>query len=145
MTDLAAYTGLFFSALIAATILPAGSEIVLVTLLLSGEHSIPALVAVASVGNILGSVINYVLGRLSEKLVGKRWFPVKPDALARAQNWYSRYGRFSLLLSWVPIIGDPITVAAGVMREPFWSFLILVTIAKLGRYLVLTALTLGWM
>jgi len=140
-----AYASLFLSALIAATILPAQSEAVLVALLLSERYSILGLLTAASIGNVLGSLINYVLGRLSEKFIGKRWFPAKPDTLARAQNWYSRYGRFSLLLSWVPIIGDPITVAAGVLREPLWSFLILVTIAKIGRYLVLAALTLGWM
>jgi len=145
LTDLAAYGGLFLSALIAATIFPAGSEVVLVTLLLTEEYSILGLLTVASVGNVLGSAINYALGRWSEQFVGRRWFPVKTDALTHAQNWYRKYGRFSLLLSWVPIIGDPITVAAGLMREPLWSFLILVTIAKVGRYLVLTALTLGWM
>ena len=140
-----AYASLFLSALIAATILPAQSEAVLVALLLSERYSILGLLTAASIGNVLGSLINYVLGRLSEKFIGKRWFPAKPDTLARAQNWYSRYGRFSLLLSWVPIIGDPITVAAGVLREPLWSFLLLVTIAKVGRYLALAALTFGWM
>ena len=144
MTTLAAYAGLFFSALIAATILPAQSELVLVALLLSEKYSTLGLLTAASIGNILGSVINYALGRLSNRFIERKWFPAKPGALARARDWYSRYGRFSLLLSWVPIIGDPITVAAGVLREPLWSFLLLVTIAKVGRYLVLVALTLGW-
>jgi len=140
----AAYGGLFLSALIAATIFPAQSEIVLVSLLLSGSYSTAGLLVSASVGNVLGSVINYGLGRLSDRLIGTRWFPVKPDALDRARGWYARYGKYSLLLSWMPIIGDPITVAAGVMREPLWRFLLLVTIAKTGRYLVVAGLALGW-
>ena len=56
-----------------------------------------------------------------------------------------RYGRWTLLLSWVPIIGDPLTLVAGVMREPLWSFLLIVSLAKTGRYLMVMALTLGWM
>ncbi len=98
----------------------------------------------ATLGNILGSVINYWLGWFSGRFVGRRWFPVKPNTLERARNWYARYGRFSLLLSWMPIIGDPITVAAGIMREPLWRFLLLVTIAKAGRYLVVAAVALEW-
>jgi len=145
VTALTAYASLFLSALIAATILPAQSELVLVTLLLTEKFSTLGLLAAASAGSVLGSVINYGLGRLSDRFITKRWFPTKADTLARARKWYSRFGRYSLLLSWVPIIGDPITVAAGVLREPFWSFLLLVTIAKVGRYLVLAALTLEWM
>ncbi len=142
MNAFSAYITLFLSALIAATILPAQSETVLGVMLTSGTYSPVALIAVASVGNILGSVINYLLGRLAVGYQDKPWFPVKPSALERAQEWYSRYGRWSLLLSWVPIIGDPITVAAGVMREPFWRFLVLVSIAKVGRYVVLAGIIL---
>jgi membrane protein YqaA with SNARE-associated domain len=92
---------------------------------------------------VLGAVVNWVLGRWIERFRGKSWFPIKPQALERAQGWYQRYGKWSLLLSWAPLIGDPLTVVAGVMREPFPVFLLLVTIAKFGRYLVLTLLTLG--
>ncbi len=145
MIDVYAYGGLFLSALIAATILPAQSEIVLVTLLLSGEWSIWGLLVSASVGNVLGSVINYALGRSAEAFRDRRWFPANPRALRRARDWYGRFGRWSLLLSWVPIVGDPLTVAAGLLREPLWRFLLLVTIAKVGRYLVLAALTLSWL
>ncbi|MEL6751554.1 MAG: YqaA family protein, partial [Pseudomonadota bacterium] len=101
------------------------------------------LLAVASVGNVLGSVLNYVLGRLSDKIVGKRWSKRDDGKLARARAFYRKYGRWSLLLSWVPIIGDPITVVAGILREPLWSFLLLVTVAKVGRYLVLAGATLS--
>ncbi|WP_137045821.1 YqaA family protein [Pseudolabrys sp. FHR47] len=145
MTALTVYLGLFLTALIAATILPAQSEAVLAGLLLTGDYAVWALIAVASAGNVLGSVINWLLGRGIERFRDRRWFPVKGDALARAERWYHRYGRWSLLLSWAPFIGDPLTVVAGVLREPFPVFLLLVTIAKVGRYLVLAAATLSLM
>ncbi len=135
-----AYSGLFLSALVAATVLPAQSEAVLAALVLAGEQPIWALVLVASVGNVLGSVVNWLLGRGLVSFRDKPWFPASPAALARAEGRYKRHGRWSLLLSWVPIIGDPITVVAGVLRESIWVFLALVTVAKVGRYVVLVAL-----
>lgn len=135
-----AYSGLFLSALVAATVLPAQSEAVLAALVLAGEQPIWALVLVASVGNVLGSVVNWLLGRGLVTFRDKPWFPASPAALARAEGHYKRHGRWSLLLSWVPIIGDPITVVAGVLRESIWVFLALVTVAKVGRYVVLVAL-----
>jgi len=145
MATLAVYSGLFFTALIAATILPAQSEAVLAGLLLAGDYPVWALIAVASAGNVLGSAINWLLGRGIEHFRDRRWFPVKREALARAERWYHRYGRWSLLLSWAPVVGDPLTVAAGFLREPFWSFLILVTIAKTARYVLLALGALGVM
>lgn len=139
MSDLAAYTGLFTAAFLAATIFPAQSEAALAALLLAGDQPVITLIAVASVGNVLGAVVNWVLGRGVERFKERRWFPAKPETLARAQGWYQRYGKWSLLLSWAPFIGDPITVVAGVMREPLPVFLALVTVAKLGRYLVVAA------
>lgn len=109
-------------------------------LVLAGQQPTWALVAVATVGNVLGAVINWLLGRGIESFRSRRWFPVSPEALLRAKDRYRRHGRWALLLSWVPIIGDPITVVAGVLRESFWVFLALVTAAKLGRYLVLVSL-----
>ena len=97
----------------------------------------------ASLGNVLGSVVNWLLGRGIARFRDRRWFPVGPRALERAEAWYGRYGKWSLLLSWVPIIGDPLTVVAGALREPFPVFLALVTLAKVGRYLALTAAVLG--
>lgn len=137
------YAGLFAVALGAASILPMQSEPVLVALLLLGDQPVWALVAVASLGNTLGSCINWLLGRAVERFRDRRWFPVPPEKLARAEGWYARWGRWSLLMSWAPIIGDPLTVMAGVLREPFWTFLLLVAIAKTGRYIVLTLVTLG--
>jgi membrane protein YqaA with SNARE-associated domain len=145
MTALAVLAGLFLTALVAATILPMQSEAALVGLILTGSYPVWVLIAVASVGNVLGSVINWGLGRGIERFRDRKWFPVKQASLERAQTWYRRYGKWSLLLSWAPIIGDPLTVVAGVLREPFPVFLLLVTIAKVGRYLLLAAVTLGLM
>lgn len=143
MIDLAALAGLFLAALMAATILPLQSEAALVALLVAGAHPAWLLVAVAGLGNVLGSVVNWLLGRGIERFRDRPWFPVKPAALDRAQGWYRRYGKWSLLLSWAPVVGDPLTVVAGLAREPLPVFLVLVTIAKLGRYVVLAALTLS--
>lgn len=138
-----AYPGLFAAAFGAATLLPMQSEAVLVGLLILGEHPVPTLLAVATTGNVLGSVVNWLFGRGIERWRHKRWFPVSGEKLQRAQNRYHRWGRWSLLLSWMPVIGDPLTVVAGLMREPLWSFVLLVFIAKAGRYLALTTVTLG--
>ncbi len=137
MNGFAALGGLFFAAFLAATFFPAQSEIVFAALYRVGDHAPWLLVLVASVGNVLGSLVNYGLGRFIEHFRTKNWFPVKQNTLARAQEWYRRYGRWSLLLSWVPLIGDPLTLAAGVMREKLWIFTALVTLAKTGRYLAL--------
>ncbi|QJQ19048.1 DedA family protein [Pseudomonas sp. SK] len=145
MFALSSYLGLFLAAFAAATLLPMQSEAALVAMLLSGHYLPVALVAVATAGNVLGSVANWVLGRGIEHFRHKRWFPVSEAKLEKAQVMYRRYGYWSLLLSWVPLIGDPITLVAGVMREPFWRFLLLVILAKGGRYLVLTLVVLGSM
>lgn len=138
------YIGLFLSALVAATILPMQSEAVLAGLLLGGQHPVVGLLLVATVGNVLGSVINWWLGGALLRFHGRRWFPASEAQLARAQTWYSRYGRWSLLGSWLPVVGDPLTVVAGVMREPLVPFLVLVTLAKGLRYIALAALVLSW-
>jgi membrane protein YqaA with SNARE-associated domain len=142
--DIAVYGGLFFAAFGAATLLPMQSEALLAGLLIAGGHSALLLIAVACLGNILGSLVNWAFGRSIERFGGRRWFPASPAQLDRAARWYQRYGRYSLLLSWVPIIGDPITLIAGVLREPFLPFLILVSVAKIGRYLVVAAVALNW-
>lgn len=138
--DLAAYAGLFVAAFTAATIVPLQSEAVLVGLLSSGAYPAWLLVAVASIGNILGSVVNWLLGRGIERFRHRRWFPADERQLERAERWYRRYGRWSLLLSWLPIVGDPITIIAGILREPLRTFLPLVAVAKIGRYLVLAGI-----
>ena len=144
MFEFTSYLGLFVAAFGAASLLPMQSEAVLIGMLLSDQYSATTLLTIATLGNVLGSVLNWVLGRSVERLRHKRWFPVSDAKLSKAQKFYLRYGRWSLLLSWVPIIGDPLTMIAGVMREPLWSFLLIVTLAKGARYLALTAITLGW-
>lgn len=139
MIDLAAYGSLFLAAFLAATLVPAQSEGVLTGLILAGGQQVAALVAVASLGNILGSVLNWLIGRGVERFRTRRWFPASQSQLERAQAQYQRFGYWSLLLAWVPIIGDPLTLVAGIMREPLWRFLLLVSIGKVGRYAVLAA------
>ena len=111
---------MFAVAFLAATLFPAQSEAVLVALVAEGEHSLWGL-----------------LGSLSHRFLHSRWFPISEARLRKAETWYHTYGRWSLLLSWVPFIGDPLTFAAGVLREPFVSFFALTLTAKLCRYLVL--------
>jgi len=145
MSALTAYGGLFLAALLAATLFPAQSEIGLATLIMSGDFSISLLIIVATIGNVLGSVVNWVLGRGVERFSDRRWFPIKPVHMDKAKTRYHRYGRWSLLMSWAPIIGDPLTLVAGVLREPLSSFLVLVTIAKGVRYIVVALIALGIM
>ncbi|OCW58167.1 YqaA family protein [Hoeflea olei] len=139
MIDIAAYASLFLSAFLAATLIPAQSESVLAGLILAGGRPVLLLVAVASLGNILGSVLNWLIGRGVERFRGRSWFPASPAQLDRAQRHYSRFGYWSLLLAWVPVIGDPLTLVAGILREPLWRFLLLVSLGKVARYAVLAA------
>ena len=144
MPDFGIYMGLFASAFLAATILPAQSELGLGTLLVLGEVSPFWLIFFASIGNILGAVVNWVLGRKFEQLKSKKWFPVTTGQLERASSWFQRFGVWSLLLSWMPILGDPLTLAAGLLGVRLWRFFILVTIAKISRYIVVAILVLNF-
>ena len=144
MEHVAEYAGLFAAAFLSATVLPFQSEVVLFGLLLTEHDQWWLLVLVASVGNTLGSAVNWLLGRFIAQLEDRRWFPVRRETVAKAEKWYRRYGRWSLLLSWLPFIGDPLTVVAGVLREPFPVFLALVALAKTARYFAVAAITFGW-
>ena len=144
LSHLGAYGGLFIAAFLAATILPVQSEAGLATLILASPASVTLLVVTASLGNVLGSLVNWYLGLSINRFTGKRWLPMNTH-LSRAISWYSRYGRWSLLLSWLPIIVDPLTVVAGIMREPLLRFLLIVGIAKTGRYIVVALLALQWL
>ncbi|MFP7569767.1 YqaA family protein [Marivita sp. S2033] len=132
--------GLFIAAFGAATILPFQSEIVFIALQLRGDIPIAWIVVVASIGNILGSGLNYGLGRVLERYRGRRWFPVSQKQLDRAQDWYAKWGVWTLLLSWAPL-GDALTIVAGVMRTNVWVFFALVGIAKIVRYVIVAWLT----
>lgn len=137
------FAGLFAAAFLAATIVPFSSEIVLATALTTSGQPWTALIAVATVGNVLGSIVNWYLGRALASEKAARIIRVKRENLARAESWYHRWGRWSLLLSWAPVIGDPLTVVAGFLREPLWFFIPVVIVAKTGRYLAVAAITAG--
>lgn len=137
------YLSIFLSALLAATLLPAQSEAVLAYGLLSAPEGAFILVCIATAGNVIGSVLNWAIGKFAMRFQTRPWFPVSGKQITKAEHFYARYGRYSLLLSWVPFIGDPITIVAGMLREPFISFIFLVTLAKAARYIVLAAIILG--
>lgn len=135
---------LFWVALASATLLPGGSEVWLARLWCIGEPAL-ALWAVATAGNTLGSLINVALGRYARQFQHRRWFPASPQGLARAERWYHRFGEASLLLSWVPVIGDPLTVLAGVMRLSWWRALLWIVLAKGARYGLLIVMAQQWL
>jgi membrane protein YqaA with SNARE-associated domain len=145
LDELTAHASLFAVAFIAATILPLQSEAALVALLVLAPEQVVSLVAVASLGNTLGSVVNWAMGRWIDRFRDRRWFPVGPAKLAQAEGWYRRWGRWSLMLSWAPLIGDTLTLVAGMLRERLDVFLALVALAKTARYATLAAITLGVM
>lgn len=137
MTDVAAYAGLFLVALAAATIFPAQSELLLAGLHSSGRYDDRLLILVATAGNVAGSTANWALGRYLMHFQDRRWFPVPRALTERATGWYQRFGVWSLLLAWMPVIGDPLTLVAGILRVDLRLFLLLVTIGKAGRYVAL--------
>ncbi|WP_301583905.1 YqaA family protein [Halomonas alkaliantarctica] len=135
---------LFWVALASATLLPGGSEVWLARLWCLGEPAL-GLWLVATAGNTLGSMINVTLGRYARQFQHRRWFPASPAGLARAEHWYKRFGEVSLLLSWAPVFGDPLTVLAGVFRLPWWRALLWIVVAKGARYGLLLALAHQWL
>ena len=120
-----------------ATIVPFGSEVYFATLLSLGKYNNVLLLVSASVGNVLGSVFNWVCGYYINYFIKKSWFPIKQDKIKKGTDLFNKYGKWSLLLSWVPFVGDPITFVAGTLRFSFIPFIILVSIGKIGRYLVI--------
>lgn len=137
------YAGLFVAAFVAATLLPAQSELLLAAMIAAGRHDIAVLLIVATIGNVLGSIVNWAIGRFLSAHRDAKWFPVPAKALDRAQRWYGRWGLWTLLLSWVPIIGDPLTLVAGILRAPLLRFVAIVTLAKAARYGVVAAAVVG--
>jgi membrane protein YqaA with SNARE-associated domain len=131
------YLSLFAISFLAATILPFSSELTLAGLIATSNYDNLLLLIVASFGNILGSVVNWVLGFYSINLTEKKWFPFKGRQIESSSKWFDKFGKWSLLFAWVPIIGDPLTLAAGLFRVKFLEFLILVSIGKVSRYLLI--------
>ncbi|MCG8637792.1 MAG: DedA family protein [Desulfobacterales bacterium] len=128
--------GMFLSSFLAATVLPLSSEVVL-GLLLAGGYGSGPVVAVATTGNVLGSVVNYWMGLAGSRWLTRKFSRVSAREIARARERFQSWGTASLLLAWVPVVGDPLTVVAGMLRINLFDFILLVTIGKLGRYLVI--------
>ena len=129
------YLYLFFLSFFVATIIPFGSEAYLISLIIMNKYNAILLIFSASFGNILGSVFNWLCGYYSGYLIKKKWIPIKQAKIDKASLFFSRHGKWSLLLGWVPFIGDPITFVAGTLRYSFLPFLLLVSIGKIGRYI----------
>lgn len=127
---------LLASAFTSATLLPGSSEVVIAGMWWQGFTPL-LLWAVATFGNVSGSCLNWWLGRQAVRFSDRTWFPVAPPQMAKAEHWFGRFGTPALLLSSLPIIGDPLTVFAGVMRMRFTIFVLMVFIAKGGRYALL--------
>ncbi|MFE0014058.1 YqaA family protein [Mesorhizobium sp. NPDC059054] len=139
MEVLAPYGALFASAFLAATLLPASSELVLLGLLAAGRGDPVLLIIAATVGNTAGSLVNWAIGRGVEVLHGRRWFPVSRERYEQAVSLFRRYGVWTLLFAWLPIIGDALTVAAGAARVGLWWFVALVGLGKAARYVAIAA------
>ena len=130
------YLSLFFISFLAATILPFSSELTLAGLISTSNYDNLLLLVVGSFGNVLGSVFNWSLGFYSRNLSIKKWFPFKKIQIERSSKWFSKFGKWSLLFAWLPIVGDPLTFVAGLLRVRFLDFIILVAIGKVSRYLI---------
>lgn len=135
----ALYGALFLSAFLAATILPVSSEVVLAGLIVAGRGDPGLLLVVATIGNTLGSVVNWVLGRGIDSLRNRRWFPVTADRYEQASRIFRRFGEWTLLFAWLPVVGDAFTIAAGAARVNLGVFVVLVAIGKAARYAVIVA------
>ena len=130
------YLTLFLLSFLAATILPFSSELTLIGLIASSNYDNLLLLIFASFGNVLGSVVNWVLGFYSRNFTTKKCFPFKETQIERSSAWFRKFGKWSLLFAWIPIVGDPLTLVAGLLRVRFLDFIILVAIGKVSRYLI---------
>ncbi len=132
---------LFFSALISSTLLPGGSEALLLYRVHEGGNAY-ALVMIATIGNVLGSLITYGLGRLGNEVIHKKWLGMDDKKIERAESWFGRYGQVALLFAWLPIVGDPLCLVAGLLRSSMLWFIVLVTLGKCARYALLAGLVI---
>ena len=138
-------TGLFIVSFLSATLLPGTSEITLTGILATSKTPAGLVILAATLGNTAGACVNWAIGRFFSHFRHAGWFPVPPDRFERYQRWYEKWGIWSLLASWAPVIGDPLTVMAGIARTRFWLFVMIVLIAKAARYLALAGiLNIAW-
>jgi len=131
------YISIFFLSFLAATIIPFSSEVGLFSYMALGKFNNELLLIFASFGNILGSCANYILGLFIIKFKTKSWFPYKDNQILKATNWFNRFGVYSLFFAFLPIVGDPLTLIAGIFRVSFLKFIILVSFGKILRYLLI--------
>jgi len=143
MNEIEATLSIFFASFFSATILPGHSELALTALISQKKHSIFLLITFASLGNILGSLVNWYLGFKFEKFKNKKWFPLTNLQMNNASSLFIKYGKWSLLLSWLPFVGDPLTLVAGILRMPLISFIFIVSIAKILRYIFVSLIALN--
>ncbi len=132
---------LFFSSFFAATLFPAQSEIILATINIANNHNRFLLVFIATFGNVLGSLTNWLIGFYLLKFKDKKWFLIKDQQIDKYSKIYQKFGIWSLLFAWLPVIGDPLTLIAGIFKTNIWPFITLVTIGKLSRYLLIVSIS----
>ena len=142
MNSLETYSSLFISSFLSSTVLPGHSEMTLIIFILLEKYSQFLLIFFASIGNILGSIVNWFLGLYITKFINKSWFPFTKEQLDTVSLWYLKYGKWSLFFSWVPFIGDPLTIVAGMFRVPLVIFIIIVSISKILRYIFVAYIAL---
>ena len=138
MNAIEVYASLFISSFLSSTILPGHSELILTTFIFLNKYPIIDLIFFASIGNILGSILNWFIGYYFTSLKDRKWFPINKSQLTRASSWFLKYGKWTLCLSWVPLIGDPLTIIAGIFRVPIHTFILIVTLAKTMRYVFIS-------
>ena len=134
MSSIEVYVVLFASSFTSSTILPGHSELTLTAFITQKEYVTLHLIIVASIGNVLGSIVNWYLGLYFIRFKNKKWFPFNEKNINNSSKWFLKYGKWSLLLSWVPFVGDGLTLIAGVVKVPLSEFVLLVTVAKVTRY-----------
>jgi membrane protein YqaA with SNARE-associated domain len=143
MSSIEVYIILFTSSFASSTILPGHSEITLIALITQKKYEVFYLVVFASLGNILGSVLNWYLGLYFLKFKNKKWFPFKENQINKVSKSFLKYGKWSLLLSWVPFIGDVLTLVGGMFRVPLNQFVVIVSVAKVSRYIFVSLIALN--
>lgn len=143
MGNLVTYSMLFGSAFLAASLFPAQSELLLTSLIVSEKYSVLILLAVASVGNVAGSILNYYIGRYLMHFKNHKYFPIKENMLETSKKYFKKYDSKILLMAWMPVIGDPLTVVAGAFRTNIWLFILLVSIGKTFRYMIVAGTALA--
>jgi membrane protein YqaA with SNARE-associated domain len=143
MGNLVTYSILFGSAFLAASLFPAQSELLLTSLIVSEKYSVLILLAVASAGNVAGSILNYYIGRYLMHFKNHKYFPIKENMLETSKKYFKKYDSKILLMAWMPVIGDPLTVVAGAFRTNIWMFILLVSIGKTFRYMIVAGTALA--